>query len=67
MQMLAPCFGQIVALTDVRDEYSYQTLNTNGTIWMLDNFNFVTDLSSALTSDQNEKYKVTVSIKKGVL
>ena len=58
-QMLAPCFAQVVTLTDIRDGQSYSMINANGTYWMLENLNFATNLSSGLTSEQNEKYNLT--------
>ena len=45
------CFGQNT-LVDDRDNKSYQIVEINGTLWMADNLDFETGLSSAVTSDQ---------------
>jgi uncharacterized protein (TIGR02145 family) len=39
------CFGQTDTLLDIRDSKIYNTKEINGSIWMLDNLDFVTDLS----------------------
>ncbi|XOV92195.1 MAG: FISUMP domain-containing protein [Bacteroidota bacterium] len=38
-------FCQEYELLDLRDSTSYKTININGTLWMLDNLSYVTELS----------------------
>ena len=56
LQLATPCFGQQENLTDTRDGQSYPIVDINGTIWMMDNLNFSTDLSVGFTAEQKEKY-----------
>ena len=51
------CSGQSTTLTDLRDGKSYQTVNINGTLWMLDNLDHITQNSTGLTSKQIENYR----------
>ena len=52
------CFGQMDSLTDVRDNKIYQTTEINGTVWMLDNLDFVTEQSFEPTTEQRSTYNI---------
>ncbi len=52
------CFGQANTSLDARDNKSFETGIINGTTWMLNNLDFVTELSFGLTEDQKEKYEL---------
>lgn len=39
------CVGQVDTLLDIRDNKTYHTKEINSTFWMIDNLDFVTDLS----------------------
>lgn len=42
-------------LTDCRDSLNYKVVDINGTLWMAENLNYGSDLSSALSEDQLAK------------
>ena len=48
------CFGQIDTLLDIRDNNIYNTKEINGTVWMLDNLDFVTNLSFDIPPEKKE-------------
>jgi uncharacterized protein (TIGR02145 family) len=52
------CFGQTETLIDVRDNKIYQTSEINGTVWMLDNLDFVTKQSYEPTTEQKNTYNI---------
>ena len=55
---ILPCYGQDDILIDVRDGKSYPVININGTIWMLDNLNLETALSTGLSQLYIDRYNL---------
>lgn len=47
-------FAQMDTLLDIRDNKIYHTKEINGTIWMIDNLDFVTDLSFGIPPEKKE-------------
>jgi uncharacterized protein (TIGR02145 family) len=51
--------GQSINYLDLRDSSIYKTININGTIWMLDNMRYETDLSRQPTLAEKEKHNLS--------
>ena len=52
------CFGQTETLVDTRDNRVYQTIEINGTVWMLNNLDFETRQSYEPTTEQKTTYNI---------
>lgn len=52
----AICFGQAETFSDPRDGKTYRTTIIHNTLWTLDNLDYITEMSSGLTSRQLEEF-----------
>ena len=53
------CFGQTDTLLDKRDNKTYRTTAINGTVWMIDNLDYVTDLSFGMPPTKKNELQLS--------